>query len=187
MIYRNEPSVIIGKHQNTLAEINHPYLNEHEIHLVRRLSGGGTVYHDMGNINFLFILSGEAGKLVDFKRFLLPVLTILQNMGLPVEYGGRNDLLIDGKKISGNAEHVFRNRILHHGTLLYSSDLTVLENVLRVSPGKYIDKAVRSVRSKVTNISDYLKSKMTVEKFTQKLYEEIKSHFSISTTTHFQK
>src|SRR5271157_1624535 len=94
MIYRNQPSVIIGKHQNALAEINQPYLIKKGIPLVRRLSGGGTVYHDMGNINFLFIQSGEAGKLVDFKRFLLPVLTVLQNMGLSAEYGGRNDLIL---------------------------------------------------------------------------------------------
>src|SRR5664279_1755356 len=90
MIYRNEASVIVGKHQNALAEINHDYLQEKGIGLIRRLSGGGTVYHDLGNINFLFIMSGEAGKLVDFKRFLLPVQNILNNMGLTVEYGGRN-------------------------------------------------------------------------------------------------
>jgi len=180
MIYRNKPSVIIGKHQNALAEINHSYLHENGINLVRRLSGGGTVYHDLGNINFLFIQSGESGKLVDFKKFLLPVLNILQNMGLNAEYGGRNDLLIEGKKISGNAEHVFRNRILHHGTLLFSSDLTVLEKVLKVTPGRYIDKAVQSVRSKVTNISTYLNWKISVEDFTERLYGEIKSHFNIS-------
>lgn len=177
MIYRNDPSVIVGKHQNALAEINHSYLDEHAINLVRRLSGGGTVYHDLGNINFLFVQSGEAGKLVDFKRFLLPILNILQNMGLSVEYGGRNDLLIDGKKISGNAEHVYRNRILHHGTLLYSSDLSVLENVLKVIPGRYIDKAVQSVRSRVTNISAYLETPVSVEEFSEKIYVEVKSQF----------
>ncbi len=178
MIYRNQPSVIVGKHQNALAEINHSYLQENGIGLVRRLSGGGTVYHDLGNINFLFIMSGEAGKLVDFKRFLLPIQNILNNMGLPVEYGGRNDLLLSGKKISGNAEHVFRNRILHHGTLLFSSDLSKLENVLRVTPGKYIDKAVQSVRSKVTNISENLKENPGVENFTLTIFNELKTQFN---------
>jgi lipoate---protein ligase len=177
MIYRNEPSVIIGKHQNALAEINQSYLTEKGIQLVRRLSGGGTVYHDMGNINFLFVQSGEAGKLVDFKRFLMPILTILRKMGLPVEYGGRNDLLLNGKKISGNAEHVFRNRILHHGTLLYSSDLNVLENALKVIPGKFIDKAVQSVKSKVTNISEYLENPASVEEFSEIIFEKVKSAF----------
>jgi lipoate-protein ligase A len=178
MIYRNEPSVIIGKHQNALAEINHSFLQDNGINLVRRLSGGGTVYHDLGNINFLFIQSGEAGKLVDFKRFLMPVLSVLKNMKLPVEYGGRNDLLLDGKKISGNAEHVFRNRILHHGTLLYSSDLSKLENVLRVTPGKYIDKAVQSVRSKVTNISSFLEQPPSIENFTETIFNELKKQFN---------
>ena len=178
MIYRNEPSVIIGKHQNALAEINHAYLDEHKIPLLRRLSGGGTVYHDLGNINFLFVQSGEEGKLVDFKKFLLPILNVLQNIGIAAEYGGRNDLLITGKKISGNAEHVFRKRILHHGTLLYSSNLSVLENVLHVTPGKYFDKAVQSVRSKVTNISDHLESDLPVEEFTKKIFAEIKSQFA---------
>jgi len=125
-------------------------------------------------------MSGEAGKLVDFKRFLLPVQNILKNMGLPVEYGGRNDLLIDGKKISGNAEHVFRNRILHHGTLLFSSDLSKLENVLRITPGKYVDKAVQSVRSKVTNISEKLKEKPGVENFTLTIFNELKTQFNAS-------
>jgi lipoate-protein ligase A len=177
MIYRNEPSVIIGKHQNALAEINHSFLQDNGINLVRRLSGGGTVYHDLGNINFLFIQSGEAGKLVDFKRFLMPVLIILKNMKLPVQYGGRNDLLLDGKKISGNAEHVFRNRILHHGTLLYSSDLTKLENVLRITPGRYFDKAVQSFRSKVTNISSFLGQPPSIESFTEIIFTELKKQF----------
>jgi len=177
MLYRNEPAVIVGKHQNTLAEINHSYLQDHGIGLVRRLSGGGTVYHDLGNLNFLFIHTGEEGKLVDFKRFLLPIQKILVSMGLPVEYGGRNDLLINGQKISGNAEHVFRKRILHHGTLLFSSDLSKLENVLRITPGKYKDKAVQSVRSKVTNISEHLEDEVSVENFTLTLFNKLKTQF----------
>jgi len=187
MIYRNEPSVIIGKHQNALAEINHAYLDEHKIPLVRRLSGGGTVYHDLGNINFLFIQSGEEGKLVDFKKFLLPILNVLQNIGIAAEYGGRNDLLIAEKKISGNAEHVFRKRILHHGTLLYSSNLSVLENILRVTPGKYFDKAVQSVRSKVTNISDHLEPDLPVEEFTIKIFADIKSQLAFSSDYAFNE
>jgi len=177
MLYRNEPAVIVGKHQNTLAEINHSYLQDHGIGLARRLSGGGTVYHDLGNLNFLFIHTGEEGKLVDFKRFLLPIQKILVSMGLPVEYGGRNDLLINGQKISGNAEHVFRKRILHHGTLLFSSDLSKLENVLRITPGKYKDKAVQSVRSKVTNISEHLEDQVSVENFTLTLFNKLKTQF----------
>ncbi|MHC1775454.1 MAG: lipoate--protein ligase [Lentimicrobium sp.] len=162
MLWRNEPSIIVGKHQNTLAEINLEYVKEKQIKVVRRLSGGGAVFHDLGNLNFTFTASGEHHKLVDFRKFTLPILEVMQKLGIEARFEGRNDLTIDGRKFSGNAEHVFKNRVLHHGTLLFSAIMTDLSNALNVDPSKFEDKAVKSVRSRVTNISEHLKQPLTV-------------------------
>lgn len=166
MLWRNGPSIIVGKHQNTLAEINIDYVKEKKIDVVRRLSGGGAVFHDLGNLNFTFIKNAERdGALVDFKKYVQPVLEVLHHLGVNAKFEGRNDIMIDGKKISGNAEHVFKRRVLHHGTLLFSSKMTDLSNALKVNPLKYQDKGVKSVRSRVTNISDHLPRKMSVQEF----------------------
>jgi len=166
MLWRNAPSIIVGKHQNTLAEINVDYVKEKNIDVVRRLSGGGAVFHDLGNLNFTFIKNAERDDaLVDFKKYVEPVLEVLQHLGVNAKFEGRNDIMIDGKKISGNAEHVFKKRVLHHGTLLFSSKMTDLSNALKVNPLKYQDKGVKSVRSRVTNISDHLPRKMSVQEF----------------------
>lgn len=165
MLWRNENAIIVGKHQNTLAEINVDYVKEKDIKVVRRLSGGGAVFHDMGNLNFTFIASGENHKLVDFRKFTLPILEVLQKLDVEAKFEGRNDLTIEGKKFSGNAEHVYKNRVLHHGTLLFSSEMADVSNALKVDPDKFNDKAVKSVRSRVTNISEHLKSPLTVLEF----------------------
>lgn len=165
MLYRNEPSVIIGKHQNAFAEVNPLFVRQHNIPVVRRLSGGGAVFHDLGNVNFSFITNGREGSLVDFKKFLTPILVALKVMGVPAEANKRNDLIIDGLKVSGNAEHVFKNRTLHHGTLLYASELSRLRGSLKVAPEQFSDRAVRSVRSQVTNIMDYMTIPLSVEDF----------------------
>jgi lipoate---protein ligase len=157
MLYRNDSSIIVGKHQNTFAEINYWFVKEKNIKVVRRLSGGGTVFHDMGNINFTFIQNGKEGSLVDFIKFTEPIIQTLKNMGVPATRSGRNDIMVDGFKISGNAEHVYKNRTLHHGTLLFSSKLDELRLGLKTNTGNFSDKAVKSVRSPVTNISNYLK------------------------------
>ena len=154
LLWQSESCVVVGKHQNTYAEINYPFIREHNIKVARRLSGGGTVFHDRGNLNFTFIRNGEPGKLVDFRRFVSPVIEMLQQLNVHAVMGGKNDILVDGKKISGNAEHVYKNRVLHHGTLLFSSDLKKLGNAIRVKPGRYFDKAVQSNRSDVMNISE---------------------------------
>jgi lipoate-protein ligase A len=145
--------------------------------VVRRLSGGGTVFHDLGNVNFAFIQNGREGSLVDFKKFIEPILQALQKMGVPATVSGRNDLLIEGLKISGNAEHVFKNRTLHHGTLLFSSRLDELRAGLKVKLENYTDKAVRSVRSPVTNISEYLPN-LTIEEFIGKIQTTVQSLFT---------
>ena len=158
LIWQSESAVVCGKHQNICAEINYKFCIENHILPARRLSGGGTVFHDLGNINFTFIknLETELDKAVNYKQFLEPIREALGKMGIETTYSHRDDLLLDGKKISGNAQHVFqqKKRVLHHGTLLYNSQLQNLSQALR-SEGQYIDKAVKSVRSTVTNIRDY--------------------------------
>ncbi len=166
MLWRNRPSIIVGKHQNTLAEINIDYVRKEKIDVVRRLSGGGTVFHDLGNLNFTFIQNAKDEKnLVDFKKYTMPIVEVLQQMGVDAKFEGRNDIMVSGKKISGNAEHVFKNRVLHHGTLLFLSNLSDLSKALKVNPLKYQDKGVKSVRSRVTNIGEHLLQKITVDEF----------------------
>ena len=171
MLWRNRPAVIVGRNQNTLAEIDEAFTRERGIPVVRRLSGGGAVFHDLGNINFTFINSGNPGEGLDFERFTVPIQQALRSMGVECVFSGRNDLLIDGRKFSGNAQHFHAGRILHHGTLLFSSDMTDLSGALRVDPEKYRDKAVKSVRSRVTNISSHLPAPMEVTAFIKALMD----------------
>lgn len=162
MLWQNEPSVIIGKHQNTLEEINTKYVQEMGIKIVRRISGGGAVYHDLGNLNFSFILKNTPMEFLDFRKYTLPVVKALKKLGVKAELAGRNDLTINGKKISGNAQFVFRNRLLHHGTLLFDSDLDILQAALNVKVDKIVSKGIKSVRSRVTNIKDHLELRIDV-------------------------
>ncbi len=176
MLYRNTPSIIIGKHQNTLAEINYEFVRKNNIDVLRRLSGGGTVFHDLGNLNFAFIQNAEKDdNLVDFKKYTKPIIEVLQNLGIDAKFEGRNDIMINGKKISGNAEHVYKKRVLHHGTLLFSSELKDLSGALKINPLKYSDKGVKSVRSRVTNILDHLKEEISIKEFSDKILSFIKS------------
>lgn len=158
LIWQSESAVVSGKHQNICAEINYKFCKENNILPARRLSGGGTVFHDMGNINFTFIknIETEMDKAVNYKQFLEPIRKVLSSLGIETTYSHRDDLLLDGKKISGNAQHIFqqKKRVLHHGTLLYDCQLINLSNALH-SEGQYEDKAVKSVRSVVTNIKEY--------------------------------
>jgi len=171
MLWQSDKTVVTGKHQNALAEINYPFVRENNITLARRISGGGTVYHDMGNVNFAFIKNVKSPAEISFKMFTEPVVEALARMEIEATTSGRNDLLIEGLKISGNAEHVFKNRVLHHGTLLFKSDLENLGKAIKVVPGKFESKAVQSKRSKVANISDFLQSEMETEDFAQFLID----------------
>ncbi len=173
MLWQNEPTVVVGKHQNIHAEINHDFVSEKNIKVARRLSGGGTVYHDLGNLNFTYIMTGKQGKMVDFTKYTNDILEVLNNLGADAVRNKRNDLIINDKKISGNAEHIFKQRVIHHGTLLFNSDLEVLDETIKVKQGKYTDKAVQSVRSKVTNILPHLSNKISLEEFRKALIDHI--------------
>ena len=177
-LYINEPCIVVGKHQNTLAEVDHEYTLSKNIPVYRRLSGGGTVYHDPGNLNFCFITNEEKGNLVNFEKHAIPIVKALENLGLTIEVGKRHDFSINGKKISGNASHIFKNRSIHHGTLLFSADLTILNRCLNTTQVKYSDRAVKSIRSEVANISEYLEQTMTMEEFKLYLFNYLLSYFT---------
>jgi lipoate-protein ligase A len=176
MLWVNEPSVVVGKHQNAFAEVDRQYVKAKNIPVIRRITGGGTVFHDPGNLNFSFISEGEKDKLVDFRRFTQPVIDYLQGRGLSARFEGKNDIRIDGLKVSGNAEHVYRNKVLHHGTLLFSSQLQNLNRAIRGQEALFRDKAVRSVRSKVANIADLLSEPITLDEFREGIVDHLKAN-----------
>jgi lipoate-protein ligase A len=164
ILWQNDNAVIIGRHQNTLAEIDAQYVKQHNIRVVRRMSGGGAVYHDLGNLNFSFIVDA-AGSQVDLERFCLRIALALGELGLDARLDGRNDILAEGCKISGNAQYMREGRVMHHGTLLFDSDLSVLSKALKPDPEKIKAKGVKSVRSRVANIRSLLKQDMTLDQF----------------------
>ena len=173
ILYRNEPSIVVGKHQNTIAEINLEFVRRKGITVVRRLSGGGTVYHDRGNLNYSFITNGSEGNQVDFKKHTQPIVDVLHALGVDARIGGKNDIRVGDKKISGNAEHIYKNRVLHHGTLLFDSNLDELNESIKISPNSYTDKAVKSIRSHVANITEYLTHRIPIDEFAQKIINHI--------------
>lgn len=165
LLYMNEPSVIIGKHQNAYAEIDYDFIRDNNVKVARRISGGGAVWHDQGNLNYSFIKNGREGELVNFRKHMQPVLDFLIELELNASFEGKNSLVVDGYKISGNAEHVYKNRVLHHGTLLFDTNLDNLVKALEGDTHKYTDRAVKSIRSKTTNINDLLKTRMSITEF----------------------
>ncbi|MHB9946643.1 lipoate--protein ligase [Clostridium botulinum] len=173
ILWQNEPTIVIGKHQNTLKEINMNFVQDNNINVVRRNSGGGAVYHDLGNINFTFITKYDEKHLLDFKTFTNPVVYSLGKLNVKAELSGRNDILIDGRKISGNSQHIYKDRFLHHGTLLFNSELENLVKALNVDNDKILSKGIESIKSRVTNIKEHVKEDIFMEKFKEILIENI--------------
>lgn len=176
-LWQNNNAIIIGEHQNALAEINVDFVRENNIAVVRRLSGGGAVFHDLGNVNFTFIdtRAGSEDTREMFVRFTKPVLDALNAIGVVAKLEGRNDLVIDGRKFSGNAIAIYKNRVLQHGTLLFSASMANLGEALANRPEKFTGKSVQSNRSRVTNISEHLHTPMTIEEFIDYMYRFINS------------
>ncbi len=183
MFWQSSPSVIVGKHQNTFAEVNLKFTTQNNIPVIRRITGGGTVYHDEGNINYTIITSSKnREQLVDFRQFTKPVIGFLESLGLKTVFEGKNNLTIDGKKFSGNSAHVFKNRILNHGTLLFNTNLNNLEAAIQPGTINISDKAVKSIRANVTNLADYMPENTTVKMFTERLITYFCNHFNIDST-----
>lgn len=155
-LYINSPSVIIGKHQNVYEEVNLRHIKENNIPLIRRISGGGSVFHDMGNLNFTFISNKREGSQINFREQTKPVMAFLEKYGLEPKLGDKNEIRLGDWKFSGNAEHVFKNRVMHHGTLLFSSHLDKMGAALKPGTGKYISRSVKSNRTNVGLLSPYL-------------------------------
>lgn len=168
-LYINSPSVIIGKHQNAYEELNLEYVSRERLPVVRRISGGGTVYHDKGNLNFTLIKNREEGKQIGFAEFSEPIISYFKEHGLAPYMGDKNELREDGWKFSGNAEHVFKLRALHHGTLLYHSILEKLGDALRPGTGIYKSRAVKSNRTNVGNLAPKLKHISSIYELKDKL------------------
>ncbi len=156
LLWQNENAIIVGRYQNAENEVNVDVAKRIGAKVVRRSTGGGTVYHDMGNLNYSFILPATDPKKVDISVVSKPMVQALNTLGVPAEVQGRNDLVIAGKKFSGTAQRFYRGRLLHHGTLLFDSNLDVLQDVLNVDASKIASKGVASVKSRVTNIKDHM-------------------------------
>jgi len=169
-LWQNKPAIIIGKNQNTLEEINPQFVEDMGITVARRVSGGGAVFQDFGNLNFTIITNIADVNKVDFKKYVQPVIKALESMGVKAEASGRNDILIDGRKISGNAQRQEKGRLMHHGTLMFDVNVEHMVRALNVAEDKFISKAAKSVRSRVTNIKDYLPEGTTLTAFWEQLH-----------------
>ena len=175
MLWQNSNAIIVGKHQNTQEEINAAFVKEKNIAVVRRLSGGGAVYHDLGNLNFTFITGADNALGIDFSVFCEPIRKALSSLGVPVEISGRNDMTVQGKKFSGNAQYIKDGRIMHHGTILYDSDLSMLSLALRPGNDKIESRGIKSLRSRVANIRPYMKTDMPITGFWAALRDYMRS------------
>lgn len=177
LFYIQKPCIIVGRHQNTLEEINSDYVKKHNITITRRFSGGGAVYDDLGNISFSFVVNSDSDNFGNFKKLTKPIIDALKDMGATTaEVSGRNDLMVDGKKFSGNAMYTKNGKMFSHGTLAYDVDLTVLSKALNVPKDKIESKGIKSVKSRVTNVKPYLKpeyQKLTTEEFRDRLIMEL--------------
>ena len=173
MLWQNRNTIVIGKYQNTAEEINQDFVDSHGIRVVRRLSGGGAVYHDDGNLNFTFIVHKELNPEYNFNLFVIPVIKALEELGVKAAFNGRNDITIDGKKFSGNSQYARRGRIMHHGCIMLDSDLEKVQGALKVKEAKFESKSIKSVRSRVTTINACAPRKITMAEFKEALKRQV--------------
>lgn len=165
LLWQNQNTVVIGQNQIAEEEINRAFVERHKIQVVRRTTGGGAVYHDLGNLNYSFITDAGALETLSMARFTAPVIAALRSLGLDAEAGGRNDILVGGRKVSGTAQRVHKGRVLHHGTLLFDTDPEMIAGALNADPSKFHSKSAKSVRSRVGNIVDFLPEPMSLTDF----------------------
>ena len=173
MLWINEPSVVIGKHQNLIEELNMKYCFENNIKIARRISGGGTVVHDFGNLNYTYITNTTGDTALDFKELLKPMYNALLNLNVDAYISPRNDFRVQDKKICGHSEFMRKKRVLHHGCILFDSNLDKLRNALNVNNKKVISKSAKSVKSSVANLKDISKLEYDISDFLEKLKNEI--------------
>lgn len=173
LFYINNPSIIIGRNQNTIEEINTSYVDENGIKVVRRLSGGGAVYHDEGNLNFSFITKDDGNSFQNFAKFTQPMVEALNKLGVPAELQGRNDLAANGRKISGNAMFSTKGRMFSHGTLMFDSEIENVVSALKVRKEKIESKGIKSIRSRVANISEFLEASLTMDEFKETILKHV--------------
>ena len=172
LFWRTTPTLMVGKYQNVLEEINKPYADAHGIHVVRRMSGGGTIYTDPGGWQFSFICPAE-GEEIQFRAYIDPVLSALAELGVDAGFNGRNDLTIDGKKFSGNAQYRLGDWVVHHGSLLFDTDIEQMVASTTVSEEKILSKSIKSVRDRVTNIAWHLPRPVSPEAFKEAMVRHI--------------
>jgi len=182
ILWQCEPTVLIGRNQNTISEINYAYVKENNINVVRRISGGGAVYCDLGTVLFSYLTNTDKTKPVDFEKSTKVIVQLLATYGIEAKFEGRNDLTIEGKKFSGNATHVFNDRVMHHGTILFDTNIDELSNVLKPRKEKFIDKSTKSTRSRVVNIKEYFKRNISIEDFGKELMAFVKKSHECGTS-----
>ncbi|MGL5268259.1 MAG: lipoate--protein ligase [Spiroplasma sp.] len=173
LLWQNDNTIVVGVNQNTIEEVNNDYVKQHNVNVVRRLSGGGAVYQDLGNLNFTFIFNKNKDNIRNYALFTKPIIDVLQKLGVDAKFSGKNDIEVDGKKISGNAQYNYKNRIMHHGTILFDVDMTILPKVLKPDLIKLQSKGIKSIKARVTNILPLLSQKITVEEFKDLIVQDL--------------